>query len=859
MYVYPTWTSKNNLSYDTITNNFIKTYGVLNWNARAFYKDAFDFSLSPSQGKGMKIFHNTNEAEETNYAIGITQTEVVNIFTPEQLDYCLHFHYNDNNENILDVLDHGTVIHTEFAENIPYYIEFDETETKLIVYKELTLFDGSKLEETIFEFPNIIDLNFSYHAFLLVHTSQNTDIDIALDFDGIKCHEINDVTYELLSGEITETVSVFRDYDGIPTGDVTLTINTVWPIEFSTLTQDSIKLYRFVPNSEDVNVDKELVSIILPSEATTAGSFEITALGLQQGYTYELVLGTSDCGLIALNGIPFKPRFCIFKTEGELPELEDEALNQYFNDVYFKARNLSKLIDVDSIIHEVAGLFDFQYKVTEYDPETDNYHFVDDPVKVDAGVEDTDQVLNFNTSQIIEELFVQQYLPEYAKYMTDINDDEITIIASTDREKLKELLFKNITLMNYFKGSRTQMEFLISIFSSSIGYYYVSVDPDPYRNFVYRISTSLPEKYWIDDIKDITHPLGWDNLYIYVPRDATNWHQMVILDEETFEKYWELHSKQISHSYIDFADYLDNGEIIRHGNFTANAMYDDFFNEMEKAFPFHETTYSAKVDYNVTSKVTDTEGLFYDIRSTYPEVIFGGSISQELSGDRSYFKVTSYNAHVFDIEFLKSGIASEYIWKVIRSGGVHEVITTRIPKLKLFMSNDEAFEVQLTLKFRDQMEMSIFNYRLSNQHIKLQEGYVKHLTDEKYIDKLVNNYNTTFNGVILGDLESEKLFRHHEAHYSGVLDFVSINNIIGNIQLNSLSGNEFELFFNDESSTENFISGLFLQYEWTFVIGTQQLTLTTNEPYIKAPLTPDSISTVLVRGDEAFLGPTYVA
>lgn len=862
MYVYPTWTSKNNLSYDLISNNFIKTYGVLNWNARAFYKDAFDFSLSPSQGKGMKIFHNTNEGEKTNYAIGITQSDVINIFKPEQLDYCLHFYYDDNGDNILEVLIDGIRIHSEYAENIPYYFEYNEITTTLIVYKEITLIDGTKVQETITEFNqgiNEIDLNLPYHAFLLVHTSQNTDLDIMLDLDGIKAYEISDVTYSIIVDEVVETTSIFRDYDGIPTGNVTLTIETTYGVEFSTISQNNIKLYRFVPNSENPDIDREAVSVILPSEATSGGSFEITALNLQQGYTYELIIGTRENNLVTLSGVHFKPRICIFKTEGELPALEDEALNQYFNDVYFKARNLNKLIDVDSIIHEVAGIFDFQYKVTEYDPETNDYHFVDDPVKVEAGLKDTDQVLTFNTSEIIEELFVQQYLPEYAKYMTDIKDAQISIIVSTEREKLKEILFKNITLMNYFKGSRTQMEFLISIFSSSIGYYYVSVDPDPYRNFVYRISTSLPEKYWIDDIKDIAHPLGWDNLYIYVPRTAVNWHQMIILEPESFEKYWELHSKEVQHTYIDFADYLENGQISRYGNFAANAMYNDFFENMEKNIPFKETTYSAIVDYGVYSQATDTSGLFYDIRSTYPDVTFNENSSQTVSGEKSLFKIKCNDARTWDIEFLKSGIASEYIWTINRGNGNSFIIKTLIPKLKLLLTDNDKFEVQLTLKFRNQMEMSIFNYKLNNQHIKLQDGYVKHLIDQKYIDQTIENYNTTFNGVMLEDFSSEKLFKHHESHYSGLLNFTSINNIIGDIQLNSLAADEFELFFNDESGTQNLISGLFSTYEWTFTNGSSHVSIITNEPRVKAPRIPESVSTILIRANEAFLGPTYVA
>lgn len=918
MYIYPQWTFKKHFAVDPFTGLITKTSATVGiWNARAYYKDAFDYSLNSNltEGTGIKVNHNVNPGEVTDYAVGFSnETYPNNVATPGQLCFGLHFHDGD-----IDVIKDGNTVFSATALNVEYFIEYETDQTLQVFYIE------DNVRTNLFDCTTVVSSE-KYHAHLLAATAQYTDLEVFIDFNGIKSIKIQDVTYF----NDPDYISVYQETFDVPISTQIIRVLTEKPVYIDSLNNDSVKLYRYVPDAENPDIDKEEVNITVPYQWGSVNHFDIFTTAFQPGNVYQLAIGNDDHRLVAhtfwrmmidniesydsqsnaefmvtlydaffsrapdtnywetqLDGgamtrvqvieafadsaeyqldnnadleTPFEIKQAIFKTDGELPSVDEIELNQFFNDIYFKTRNLDTLIDVDAIVHEVADIFDYEYKVTEYDPETNTYNHVADPDKVAAGLEDTDLTLTFENSKIIEKLFVSQYLPEYAKYMTDLNDETVTIISAAEAENLKEILFKNITMMNYFKGNKIQMQFLISIFSSSIGYFYVSVDPDPYNNFIYRVSTSLPEKYWIDDIKDITHPLGWDDLYIYVPKDATAWHQMKIMTAEEFEDFWAMHSKLAPTSYIDIADYLDDdGNTMRFGNYAGNAMLDDLILSTE--FPFKPTEYGVTIDYRNTSKVTAEDGLFHELRTQYQDVSVDENVfePQIMTGDKSLFKFTN-DGNGWNLEFLKSGIASEYIWKIYKGGSAIGSISTLVPKLKYKGDPNAVYEIQLNLKFKDFM-MPLINYRLDNRNTKLMSanGVDK---CEAYLDQSVNTFRRQHTAMLVGDSSSEKEYPIHDSKYRTALDLTQINSIIGTITIES-NGTLREVFFNDEGTSVNLINGLFNRYKWIIrdsldTSGDIIFVIYSNLPTINISLLGMNLEVVLINGDQEFIGPNIV-
>jgi len=926
MYIYPQWSFKKNFEIDLFTGHIKKTSAGNNWDARAYISDAFDFNAGVGDlvGAGIKIFHNDNKGDLINYAFGISGDEYPNnISNPTQL--CFGYHFHDSG---FDIIHNGVVVfHEDTALNTTYFLEIETDQTFKAFYE-----DEDRNQILIFDCPTFVNFD-SYHVILLAADAEFNDLRIQVDFDGIKAKRILDVQYS------TDEINFHSVYDDIY--DISINANVIRVITDSvvcekSINKDSVKIYRYLTSSENIEKDKELISYSLPYNWGTLNQFDIFVDEFKAGYIYQFVFGTKNHKLVSHTQwrhiidnldqdyfvnmsnldfvnmlysqllergpsevptqteldywtgmldtetmtreevvlafkdsaeyqnktapksapefeIPFESSTLVFKTAGEIQEVDEVQLNQFFNDIYFKARNLDTLIDVDAIIHEVAEIFDYEYPVTEYDAESKKYFKVANEEKVKLGMEDTNRMIQFENSKIIERLFVSQYLPEYSKYMTDLNDTSIILINVQEAANLKEILFKNITLLNYFKGTKTQIQFLVSIFSSSIGYYYVSVDPDPYNNFVYRVSTTLPEKYWIDDIKDITHPLGWNDFYIYIPKDALSWHQMKILSPEEFEEFWEMHSQLAPISYMDIADFLDEyGNTFRFGKFVGNAILDDLTSPKE--FPFKETSYLAKVEYQNTNKATADSGLFFDLRTEYRNVAVDVAIPEDriITGSKPLFSMKKTD-NLWEIEFLRSGIAAIYKWRIYKGASLYGVIETHIPKLKFLTGSGEIFNIVLDLTFND-MVMPVFNFKLDNRHINFSKNlYFK--DKENFLDQTVEDAFDSNNAMILSDNSSEKEYFFTESNYDAELDFARISSIISNINITN-DGNEYEIFYNDVAGTENLINGLF--NEFLFIIrdsGEMLFTIDSSIPKITLDLTSVNLEVILKRDDVTYIGP----
>lgn len=596
-------------------------------------------------------------------------------------------------------------------------------------------------------------------------------------------------------------------------------------------------------------------------------------LGPRWRFVREMYSDANNLGYLT-DPSTYIPSTVIFKSTGTR-SIEDTvtSLNTFFNDIYFKARNIDTLIDVDRIVKESSKLFDFEYFVTEYDAENKTYNKIYDEERDRLGYNEPYKKINFENSKVIEELFVKQYLPEYQNYSNIINTDELTLLTSEERTNLKSLIYKNVTLMNYFKGNRSQIKFLVSVFSGSLGYYYVSVDPDPYDNFVYRVSSTLPKKYWTTVLKDITHPLGWVDFYVEVPKDKNAWVQDIYIDETTFEDYFILNSTTNQTSYLDISKFVDEtGDPILRGTYTENAISDEFLSE--KNFPFAESEYYANQDYQTGSPATDNTGLFYDLMQSAPEIVVtvdattGLSIDLVKNGGPNMFSY--YLAPPFlKLKLRQSGIASEYIWEVYNKGVLVQRHKTFVPFIVLPIKSNEKYTIYLKLKHLNEFSMIAYDFEVNTYtHPNFYNDKYFSWVVNSYLDKETSDKFNRYDSILVGDSGEEKEVTHKDGVLDFVLDDTSINNIVSSLTIDT-TNDLHTVYWNDSTDSEfnqNHISGLFDEFVWIirngtsvndFVINKFKTTIP-NFYYKPAVSRTRNIQLILKKQGKEYIGPNKI-
>lgn len=873
MFINPTWTFKRNFIEDPITGTLLMTEGTEAWKSRAYYQDAFSSFI---EGAGVRVFHNDNPGENTVYAIGVAQGVPNNISHPDDLQYGFFFDGTDT-KVIVD-----GVVSNYLEQNAEY-------DMRLNASGGVDWFVGGALIQST---PGPIDFSEPWHLFALGSVAFETEIEAQVNPDGVDRLRVLDVVYDMQVTDETGGVSIVTKSaigsSDVPSGTNIFRVLLEESVDPNSITVgDNVKFERLLEPGEDpTQLDPPLpetatrvpINIEAPYQWSTNSELHIYVPALTEGKTIEITIGVTDNPISEYAGSrDFTPSIAIFKLAGSTAIGEvTEGLGEFFNDVYFKTRHLDSLIDIDEIVYKASDYFDFEYKVTEYNAEENEYVNVYDQNRADLGYEDTDRRIQFKNSDTIEELFVKQYLPEYIRYMKDINDPTLTILSTAEAKDLKNLLFKNITLMNYFKGNEIQMEFLISIFSSSLGYHYVSVDPDPYNNFIYRVSTTLPERFWNEDIRKITHPLGWDDLYVEIPRDATAWHQMKILEGDELEQYLLTNGKQVPVTYLDYAEYLDSttGEVNRWGSYTGNAIEEDLISE--KAFPFKPTEYSADIEYDSkmwvigqdgTSVASDaTDGLFHDLRTEYAvydattDYTDGTSVSVDILNPGSSLFSASQVGKIWKFEFLRSGIAAQYVWAIYRKNGLVYTTTTHVPRLYYTGSIDgEELTVHLRLKMKD-WNMPLFQFKADSRpwvERRLDLGFGG--TIDSYLSQSVNDVQNRYDGGV--DFDSQAKYTVRDGDYSGGYDDTSLTSIASAATFDT-TGNEHEVFFNDGTSDQNRISGLFTEFEWIIREGSVSGTIINRIRTILPKLNYTStdpgqrnVQVILHRAGQTFTGP----
>lgn len=863
------WKFTKGFNVELLTKSLTKQEGLAEqWNARAFSNLLFDFVPNMA----LKVFHNANEVELTDYAFGLAPdntsgTESNNFLDPSDLPFGIYF-----TDGTALFIDGSSYCGVASAENAEYWLRFDST-MRAEYWVGSPYADGTKLATSNGTFAGP-----AFRLFAMSKQNYQTTIEAQFNPDGIERANITAVEYTDASGF---TVNILQSALNVPIRAWRL---RVYGSNFSEDTVDSthVKLFRIVDALEDPN-DFGLPSWESQKELTSADGVNIVYYGvadyfdvimptLESYEKYALYLGYADKPLKTIGGEEYNQIMPVFSTE-YIQSTEDSstAYKQYFNDVYYKMRNMDILIDVDRLFTEAPDVFNFSMRVSQYMPDDKVYDTVQDERKIAAGETDTARVIDVDNASTIQDLFVKQYMPEYVTYFDDMRKNRVLVESATNIDDFQLLLLKNITMMNYFKGNRRQMEFLISVFSATIGYHLYYVTPDPYYNFIYRVTTTMPKRFWLNDIKPITHPLGWGDFYVEVP-EAPGGVQIKVYDEDYFVKYYKL-PKQ---TYIDVAKYNEGGETVMWGLHHGNAALSDY--NSEKEFPFHPTDYSAHVEYHNEQAFDETaSGLYHELRTRYPDTTAAMGTKFDRFQQRSYFSYTAdwrEGGRKYDIRFGKPGVCTEYIWEVFKGNAHHMTVRTLVPRLRIDVSRVGGdFHVLLKLKHKDWVSQ-VFCFDLKDDHYARFDDSLRlptHLevvydssTTFQHEFMCFDNYSTWYMcGAQPGIVDSTVDGSYMEAARIGHTFSLDSSSSVGSETTVVVSAS-----YIDPTFDKNVLAGLFTEHEWLLFSGPGPAgsvinTFRTPKPSITLTFLSSEVGTshlryVGIRGDDRYEGTQYI-
>jgi hypothetical protein len=211
------------------------------------------------------------------------------------------------------------------------------------------------------------------------------------------------------------------------------------------------------------------------------------------------------------------------------------------------------------------------------------------------------------------------------------------------------------------------------MFCKNLGQYTFRVENSPLNsNFIYRITSDMPQLYWSSVIRDIVHPLSWVDEYIQIDNGAS---QLPTTSSTTVDPADVMYDSYITNTrnyatkyglnidglrrkptyYMDIdMDSMYNGDT----QFYEMAMVEDMSSNLQ--FNFKPNEYAVVLNYTDPALLVEL--------SNPTNFIFRNSVS------------TVFKRIVVDMEFKMNGIAMQYVYKVKdHAGTVIQTLTSNMP------------------------------------------------------------------------------------------------------------------------------------------------------------------------------------
>lgn len=172
------------------------------------------------------------------------------------------------------------------------------------------------------------------------------------------------------------------------------------------------------------------------------------------------------------------------------------------NDVFFKHERLIDIFNIRDVLENGATKYNFALAPSFFDPETNTY------------ATNSTEKLTFDNQSVIKEKFKSQFLSGFTNYLKNLNT--FKKISTADLLELEKIIYGSAKQINTASGLIAQLNFLLKAFAETLNYNFVSIEEDPNNRFTYYISTNLPIDHWIGDVKDLVHPVGWQDIYLEI-------------------------------------------------------------------------------------------------------------------------------------------------------------------------------------------------------------------------------------------------------------------------------------------------------------------------------------------------------
>lgn len=206
---------------------------------------------------------------------------------------------------------------------------------------------------------------------------------------------------------------------------------------------------------------------------------------------FNSVYEISFNNILSFSGMEYSGNISFITIPEESQTTEELLYNTNICDVYWTLNNIFELLDIDFVFSNDSENFNLSFNPTEYNPIGNDFQTSNN----------TD--LNFNNQKIIIGLLQTQFLYYFSNYINNINDNNIL-----------KILFKNSYWINYYKGTLTQIFFLLNLLGIENSSYINEVISN--EKFNYNIITSIPESSYVNCIEQNVHPLGFDYNFVNI-------------------------------------------------------------------------------------------------------------------------------------------------------------------------------------------------------------------------------------------------------------------------------------------------------------------------------------------------------
>jgi hypothetical protein len=368
------------------------------------------------------------------------------------------------------------------------------------------------------------------------------------------------------------------------------------------------------------------------------------------------------------------------------------------NDFYLKSIGLDTRMFFDTLAEDDN---DFSFNAVKYNGTTAKYEVVE-------------EIFNPN-NKIFQDLNIRQFALDYKNIADHLENTAASATPDWIQYKKSFVLFllKHINLFNHLKGTRFLIEYILNLYAKFFGYNILSVVED--KNFVYRISASIPVGEWNSLLKTIVHPCGWNVIYNEI--DSSTELQIEVGSLNNLNKrYYKAIAALDCTSYFE-GDFYNRTTRIKKLSFLRTSILPD---QVLTQTVFGVSGIPTNGPYKFQTKYSESKlnvNLAWESQASVNVDYSSGAsgidpISKELAAMKNYSFENDTLNNTYTAKFGQTGVAIKYKWGTyIANTLVKQEFT---PFETYYVDLDELgsrnHRLVLTLSHQD-WEQTVFEYR----------------------------------------------------------------------------------------------------------------------------------------------------